>query len=276
MTPTRRELLRWFGYGAATAVAPVSYGEFSSGWLEVERHTLRLPRWDAGGFKVALLSDFHTMDDHRLEIGERAIDLALLEKPDAILLGGDYVNLGDRRRLKLLARLLSGFERARCPVLAVLGNHDYWSEQAPKIMEVFRSSPVRLLRNEAVPMGGLVVCGIDDGINHKQDPAFVARYESRDSVVAIYHEPDFVGEVPANASLMLAGHTHGGQVCLPGGVPFHLPYGGRKYVAGFYPAATVPVYVTRGVGTVGPDWRLFCRPEVSVLTLEKASPSDVP
>jgi predicted MPP superfamily phosphohydrolase len=86
--------------------------------------------------------------------------------------------------------------------------------------------------------------------------------------VTLFHEPDFVERVDPRSSLMIAGHTHGGQVCWPWGSAVHLPKGGRKYQKGFYAHTKVPLYVSRGVGTVGPDYRCFAPPEVSVLTLK--------
>ena len=87
------------------------------------------------------------------------------------------------------------------------------------------------------------------------------------SLLALFHEPDFVSEVPKHVSLQVSGHSHGGQICLPGGYAVHTPFGAKKYKSGYYPDARVPLYVTRGVGTTGPDYRLFCRPEVTILTL---------
>jgi predicted MPP superfamily phosphohydrolase len=268
--PSRRDLLRWFAYGAATAAVPAVYGDVSTGWVQWERRTLKVPRWGQNGFRIAFLSDFHAMDDRRVDIGERAIQMALEEKPDAILLGGDYLNTANRRQLKLLARLVSGLVKAKCPVIGVFGNHDFWSEDLAAIAGVLAASPVKILRNEALTMGGVVIGGVDDGIAKKQQPEFLREFEGQDSVLALYHEPDFVHELPSSVSLTLSGHSHGGQICLPGGLPIHLPYGARKYVAGFYPEAHVPLYVSRGVGTIGPDFRLFCRPEVGILTIEKA------
>jgi predicted MPP superfamily phosphohydrolase len=84
------------------------------------------------------------------------------------------------------------------------------------------------------------------------------------------HEPDYVDDVtPAECSLQVSGHSHGGQMCLPFGRPLSLPRGARKYFGGFYPDAKVPLYVSRGVGTIGVDLRFFCPPEVTVLTLKQ-------
>lgn len=249
---------------------PFGLGEQATGWLQVERRTLKLPRWQAHGMRVAFLSDFHAMTIPRTMNGERAIEMAIAEKPDLVVLGGDYMNQVDKFRLHMLHRLLSKFGGAPCPVVAVLGNHDYWSEDIHPIIDAFAQTNVRLLRNEAVDFEGVVVGGVDDGLAGKQRPDFLRSFEDRDSVLAVYHEPDYVDQLPANTSLMLAGHSHGGQICLPGGISIHTPRGARRYIRGFYPKAPLPLYVTRGVGTVGFDCRIFCNPEVSILTLEKA------
>jgi predicted MPP superfamily phosphohydrolase len=121
-----------------------------------------------------------------------------------------------------------------------------------------------------VEVNGVTIAGIDDAIANRQRYDFLTGGNHSKSLVALFHEPDFVDEVPKHISLQLSGHSHGGQICLPGGFSVHSPFGARKYVAGFYPNARVPLYVTRGIGTTGPDLRTFCRPEVSILTLESA------
>ncbi len=90
------------------------------------------------------------------------------------------------------------------------------------------------------------------------------------SLLVLFHEPDYVKITPTNVSLQLSGHSHGGQICLPGGRPLHTPYGANTYYAGYYANAPVPLFVTRGVGTIGPKLRLFCPPEVTILTLRTA------
>jgi predicted MPP superfamily phosphohydrolase len=81
------------------------------------------------------------------------------------------------------------------------------------------------------------------------------------------HEPDLVTEVPSWVNLQLSGHSHGGQICLPGGIPMMGTNLARVYLSGYYPEARVPVYVSRGIGTRHVNIRFYCRPEVTLMSL---------
>jgi predicted MPP superfamily phosphohydrolase len=166
--------------------------------------------------------------------------------------------------------LVAEFNDAACPVVAIMGNHDYWSTVPRKVVEAFRESKVKMLLNQTFELDGVTIAGLDDAIQRAQSYEFFPAGTVSKSLIALFHEPDFVKDMPKHVSLQISGHSHGGQVCLPFGKSMYTPYGARKYVAGFYPDARVPLFVSRGVGTTGPDYRLFCAPEVSVLTLRSA------
>ena len=113
--------------------------------------------------------------------------------------------------------------------------------------------------------------GLDDRYAGRQD---VAR--ALDSVppdvckLLLVHEPDYADEAPAGFALQLSGHSHGGQVRVPGLPPLHVPKYSTHYPEGLQQGPHHPVYTTRGVGTTGLPIRLFCPPEVTVLTLHAA------
>ena len=89
--------------------------------------------------------------------------------------------------------------------------------------------------------------------------------------VLLCHNPDYAEEMPARprVDLMLAGHTHGGQVKIPFGPRPRLPIDYKKYGAGLVRGPHCPVYVTRGIGMIAPPVRFNCRPEVAIITLRK-------
>jgi uncharacterized protein len=265
--PTRRDFLRWMGAGGMAAVGTVGWGQLGSEHLKIERHELRLPRWDAGRFKVAFLSDGHVNDPLATARMQEAIRLAVAEKPDVILYGGDFLNSASPDVLAQIGPAFDGLHSATCPCYTILGNHDYWVYDVPAVLETVRSTPMRLLRNEAVDVGGVTIFGLDDGLNNRHRPDLISSPRNSKSLIALFHEPDYVEHVPEEVSLQLSGHSHGGQVCLPGGIPIHTPKGSKRYRSGFYPNANSPLYVSRGIGTTGPNWRMFCPPEVSILTL---------
>lgn len=238
--------------------------------LEVESRDLRLERWNANGFRIAAITDLHMNSPQETERAIEAARLAIAARPDVILLGGDYVDLKHPTIIANIRTLVAEFADCACPVAAIMGNHDYWSTVPRKVIEEFRQSRVNMLLNETLEVDGVTIAGLDDAIQRQQRYDFFPKGTVSQSLVALFHEPDFVKDMPEHVSLQVSGHSHGGQVCLPFGKSMYTPFGARKYIAGFYPDARVPLFVSRGVGTTGPDYRLFCAPEVSVLTLRSA------
>lgn len=262
---SRRRLLRTAVYGGIGVTALAQWTEANR--LKIERQTLRLPKWKADGLRVALLTDLHTNDSHETERAIEAVGLASEEKPDVMLFGGDFLNTEGEAALRGVKRVLDAVDETRLKAFAVLGNHDYWVPTTSKLIELFRDRRTRLLRNEFVRFADATIWGIDDGIAGRDRHLLEHKHRDDPSLLALFHEPDFVSRVHSNVGIMLAGHSHGGQMCLPFGIPLHTPRGARTYIAGFYSDAPVPLYVSRGIGTVGPKMRLFCPPEVSILTL---------
>jgi predicted MPP superfamily phosphohydrolase len=196
--------------------------------------------------------------------------MAMDSKPNLIILGGDYVDFRHPSIIANVATLARTLNDAACPVVAVMGNHDYWSTVPRKVVEAFDGTKVKMLLNETIEIDGVTIAGLDDAIQGQQRYDFFPKGQVSRSLLAILHEPDFVKDMPVHVSLQLSGHSHGGQVCLPFGKSLYTPFGARRYVAGFYRNARAPLYVSKGVGTTGPDYRLFCPPEVSVITLRSA------
>ncbi|MCC6404110.1 MAG: metallophosphoesterase [Fimbriimonadaceae bacterium] len=269
LRPTRRQVLA----GALAGAGAVGVAQL---WckddVRVEHHEVHLPRWDADGFKLVVLGDLHMDDPHRLARGRRAIQLARRAKPQAIAIAGDFLSTPDTAAQDAAFRAIGEEVDGGPPVVAVLGNHDYWLPRPFRIIEGLQgalSGGNRLLRNEVREVDGVTFAGIEDGIAGKDRHDFLRPSHDR-NVVAIFHEPDFVSRVDGRIALMVSGHSHGGQVCAPWGTPIKLPYGARTFWRGYYPEAKVPLYVTRGIGTVGPDIRTFSPPEVTVLTLRSS------
>ena len=120
---------------------------------------------------------------------------------------------------------------------------------------------------------GLVLAGLDDAWSGEPDLSLAIENSPEDSpVILMLHEPDFA-EIYAGdgrVRLQLSGHTHGGQVQLPGlGGPFRPEYG-RRYGDGLVDVDGMWLYTTRGVGVIGPPARFLCRPEITALTLRRA------
>jgi hypothetical protein len=224
------------------------------------------------GFRLTHLTDFHrgrvTPDD--LLAG--AVNVAAALRPDAVMLTGDFVDR-DHRDATPLARLLRPLTQAApFGVWGCLGNHDYGTDANRVAAALEGEGGVRVLRNDAAPLApGLWVAGIDDTWRGRADPAAALRRVPGDAAtVFLTHNPVGVFGCDRRTCVALAGHTHGGQVCVPG-LPPRRPGGmdGFPYVEGWGVFDRARLYINRGVGMSGLPLRLCCRPEIAVFTLRR-------
>jgi predicted MPP superfamily phosphohydrolase len=220
--------------------------------------------------RIGFVTDTHVGPTMNAADLDRAMQLIMAEEPDLLLLGGDYVSESPRY-LPETADVIGAYASAApLGTFAVFGNHDY-ANDAPRMERLLSSKGVRVLRNEAAHLGGprLWIAGIDDAILSTPDVArtFEAVPENA-PVVALWHEPDGADEVARyGAMLQLSGHSHGGQVRLPGIGHISTPPGGRRYVSGLNNASGMPVYTSHGVGAYRPPVRYRCAPEVTLVSL---------
>ena len=261
---SRRTFVKGAAFGLASAVTTGAYADYSVRTPLLERVDLRLDRWRADGLRVGFITDIHVNDEDEMERARHAAKMLAGTSPDILLFGGDCVNTNRTVGLEHICPSFEPFNRLKCPKIAVLGNHDYWSGAVQKIQKSLEASGFLVLRNEVAEFGSYAIAGYDDRIGGIRDSGFRPDHSS---LLSLMHEPDDVDFVPDHTALQLSGHSHGGQICLPFCVPLHTPRLSRRYRRGFFPDAHVPLYVSRGVGTTGPKWRLFCPPEVTLLTL---------
>lgn len=261
--------LFWAALGVSAGALVYGAVVESNRLLKVSRR-LQLPHWPARleGFRIAVLGDFHVRDTYSADLAKRAIEVALDAAPDMVVLVGDYVAYWKPGVLEVLAPILEPLLLMQESCVAVLGNHDYQYEDPGPLVELFDSLNIKLLRNECWVHAGINWVGIDSANAGQADPlGAMMDVDPQFPTVAIWHEPDMVDWVPGGVDLVLSGHSHGGQFLTPWGKPFVGSKNGRRYRKGFYPDASTPIFVTSGVGTTGPPSRLFCPPEVVVLTL---------
>jgi predicted MPP superfamily phosphohydrolase len=269
--PTRRELLRAGAWGALGSLPLLGSAEYGTGWLELSRQTLRLPRWHAGRTRIALIADLHAHDRTNVDIAIRAVNMVLEEKPDVIVLAGDFISYAPPDRLARLREILRPIGDSRIPAFGVLGNHDHWTGYPIEVRRHVEQAGIPVLADSTASVGDIQIVGINDALAGGYSLDRIDWNRLSRSTVCLWHEPDAVLELPKDkVSVQLSGHSHGGQICLPGGIPIHLPKGGRRFYRGYYEDAPTPLFVTRGTGTTGPNWRLFCRPEVSILDVDRA------
>ncbi len=244
----------------------------------VRRASLEMPDWPRGAppIRVALLSDIHVagpdMPPSRLR---RIVDQVNGLRPDAVLIAGDFVSdktLATRRYpagqgLRPLAAL-----RARHGVYAVLGNHDHWRD-ATEVSAALKAAGVRLLVNQSVTIGGMRLGGVDDDFTDRADVAatVAAMRGGKGASVLLTHSPDVVPRTPRNVTLILAGHTHCGQIRLPViGAPHYESKYGDRFSCGLITEGSQRILVTGGVGTSVLPLRLGAVPELWLLTLGPA------
>lgn len=253
-------------------------------WLEPRRlvlheETLDVPHWPEAlrGFRLALLSDLHVGSPYwGVAALEQLVERVNEQKPELVLLAGDYVTngveFGDYVEPEVIGAALSRLE-APLGVVAVLGNHDWWSG-GHRVRRAFEQAGIVVLENEAQPVQRgdqrLFVVGLADQLTRRVrlEQALKGVPDGAPFLV-LSHEPDIFMRVPASASLTLAGHTHGGQVRLPLlGRPVIPSRYGQRFAAGHIVEDGRHLFVTTGVGTSVFPVRFGVPPEIAVLALE--------
>lgn len=272
---------QWGGWVVKTAVFATSaalptfiYGlRIEPQKLTVESVTIPVPQLHPAleGFRIVQLSDFHLHPHTQLPLIERAVAQANALRPDLVVLTGDYV-LDFIESIFELAPVL-GRLNARYGIFCIMGNHDVKMNNII-VPRGLRDERLHVLQNEglvlSVGAGKLYLAGVDDGIYGRPHLGrAMANWQRGATTVLLAHEPDFADAYVRDPriALQLSGHTHGGQVNLPGHGPLILPRYGKKYHTGLYRLQQMWVYTNRGIGVGGIPVRFNCPPEVTEITL---------
>ncbi len=243
------------------------------GWqdqLRIDRCALTFPgpEHSLAPLRIAFASDFHAgPTTHARTLAQACQVLADLQ-PDLLLLGGDFVSYR-ARHIEALAQQLGAIP-APYGRYAVLGNHDLWADDG-LIVDQLQAVGVRVLVNENVqlpaPYDHVWICGLDEPTSGRPDAEAMFRGAGGCRIV-LMHSPQGVAHIEEYAfDLAVCGHTHGGQICLPGGHPIVLPHGryNRRYPSGHFQIGRQSqqrLIVSRGVGYGGLPVRLFAPPDV--------------
>ena len=239
------------------------------------------------GYVLVVLADIHHRPASESRHLGRMVARANSANADLIILLGDYaVSFEHNRPLSAACYEWSlpglGFAlrklRSRDGMLAVLGNHDHYYDAA-LVAEWLRSLGARVLINDHVVVRRgdreLAIGGVGDALEDRVDPMGGAGHRLPDMpLVVLSHNPDGILTLSkqCGAGLVLSGHTHGGQIVIPGyGAPLTFTrVCGRRTASGWIPNAVAPLYVTTGIGVQWPI-RFRCPPEVLVVRLRAAS-----
>ncbi|MBI2822234.1 MAG: metallophosphoesterase [Acidobacteria bacterium] len=266
-------------------IALLGLAALAAGWLFLayrEAHTIEVNHQEIGlarlpaefdGFRVLLMSDLHLSANRAFtaQVGDRLGSI----QADLLLIAGDFKDLfaDEKTAAAQMQRLLPSFQRIP-RVYAVNGNLD-----SARMMLEIESLGIRVLRNEReiLTRGGATL-GIA-GVSYPYAKAGLERSLNRfrndqgrllpDCEILLGHSPDVIlwGQ-SREADLVLAGHTHGGQVRLPllGAVITRTELG-RRYASGLFTFGTTQLFVTRGVGTTYLPLRFLAPPEIVLITL---------
>jgi uncharacterized protein len=279
MSKGRRRWARWLGRGWAR----VHYGySVEPTWLEVNHCDIPIADLPAPfhGFRIVQLSDFHCSKQVSSAYLDEAVRLAQAQQPDVLVLTGDFVHRG----YKYVAQVAQTLSRLTAPlgVYAVLGNHDFSVRNAlgfrryrhlhRAVANALRDHGIRVLHNESVELQRLSraihLVGVEDLWSRACDleQAFEGLSPSIPRIV-LAHNPRTVEHLNGRrCDLMLSGHTHGGQVHVPGLGRPTLGRNAKRFAAGLYRYRDTYLYVNKGVG-FGFKFRYGVRPEVTVLSL---------
>lgn len=264
-------------------------GEIERHWVEITHRDIRLRSLPASfdGMRIVQLSDIHLDEFTEPFLLRHAIEQINRLQPDAVLLTGDFVSyeISPRKFSERSAwQCAEMLRELKCPErYAILGNHDHFLS-GTEVTRALRTSGIPVLINSYLPIerkgDRIWLAGLDDTLCGRPDlnqaiPASIREIEGQ-SVILMCHEPDYADDLllhPAgkSISLMVSGHTHGGQIRLPFVGALELPAGGRKYVQGLFRLGSMQLYVNRGVGTVGVPFRFACPPEITEFTLRTAA-----
>jgi uncharacterized protein len=279
---TRRNFL--IGTGATAAGFALYAGEIARHEIDIVQRPIAIANLPAAfhGYRIVQISDIHLDEYTEPYFLERIVHQVNGLAPDLVLLTGDFITHGSltfiagkhavHRCAEILTTLTAPLR------YAILGNHDV-AFNAPLVIQALTSHGTPVLINQYVPIerngGRFWLCGVDDPGTSHPDLDLTIPEKPDGPVLLMAHEPDYADDVAAHprgplVDLMLAGHSHGGQVRLPFLGALILPPMGEKYPEGLYRLKQMQLYVNRGIGTVGLPFRLNCPPEITVITLQPA------
>jgi hypothetical protein len=285
-----KRLLKYVGILLVVAIASVALLLAYAYLVEPSRLVVietkvEVSNWDRSlsGLKVIALADVHGGSNGADEAKLRSVvETVNQHDPDIVVLLGDYISeLGEQneprgKRTKIRMPVdtifsILGEMRPKHGIYAVIGNHDWWHNES-EVASAMTRAGIIVLENKAsqIDINGskLSIVGIEDYWKRYKveiDEA-LSSVSPRRNILAIAHNPDSFDQTPVEVSLLLAGHTHGGQVYIPfWGAP--LPVAKREYTRGLVRKGDSTLFVTSGIGTSGPPIRFGVPPEIVVLTI---------
>ena len=232
------------------------------------------------GTVIAFIADIH-YSPRRVKLLDKVIKCLKQRKVDVLLIGGDLINGSGRNRQFNMYDVLKKFSGLSlpCGIYAVLGNHEY-RRNLQANCNAFKDSPVNLLRDQAQIItsssgGKFNLIGIDYSPNphNRRKTQRSSKLIQPDMFnIILIHTPEDFPFLDRRAPLVLAGHTHGGQLYIPGlGSVIRTPWYERKYTRGWVEENNSKLLVSTGLGSAYTQARLFAAPEIIFVTLKTLS-----
>lgn len=244
--------------------------------LHVMSHDVLLSKMQGGAIKVVQFSDTHIGDFFSVKDLQKVVDKINEQEADLVLFTGDLMDNAATYEgsLEEIASLLSEIQ-AKSGKYAVFGNRDYGGGAERFYEELMTSAGFHVLLNEhetlTIKGTTLSLFGADDALIGYYDPVqTVARIQENHLNLLMLHEPDLADDfMHEPIDLIVAGHSHGGQVYLPFIGPLITTSLAEKYVRGFYDVSdNIRLYVDTGIGNTKVPFRLFNVPKITVLYLK--------
>jgi hypothetical protein len=251
--------------------------EFDARDFEIVNLKVSIPDLDPSfnDYRIVHISDIHLGQWISAKRIEGVVNLINKLKPDLVAITGDSVSYVVNEPVLDMLRFLKNL-KPKDVTVAVLGNHDHWVG-ADEIRKVMDESKIIELENDVYTLrrgdARLYIAGVDSITLEKQDlDAVLRKLPSSGPAILLAHEPDFADESAATGrfSLQLSGHSHGGQMIIPGiGTPFRGSEF-RKYPLGEYQVGNMVQYTNRGLGTNVFWIRINCPPEITIIRLQSS------
>jgi len=246
--------------------------------LIVHPETIQIDKWptELSGLRIAVIADIHTgapfVNDQKLK---DIVDRTNALNPDLIVLLGDYMSPNSWHSHRVEPEVTAaGLKSLKAPlgVYSVLGNHDWWYN-GEKVRRAFEQNGIPVLDDEVTEIKwhgkSFWLVGLADLWTRPQhiEPT-IAKVPPGSTIIALTHNPDIFPRLPQSVPLLIAAHTHGGQVNLPFiGTPIVPSRYGAKYTAGHLSENGHHLFVTTGIGTSILPVRFRVPPEIVILTI---------
>lgn len=230
--------------------------------LIVEEITLEFNDTPQQEIKVLLFSDTHFKSTTSESYIEKIVTKINQQNADIIMFLGDLIDNQSENPVDSSV-IIDYFSQIDGEKLAIMGNHDYGGGAEKTYKNILAESGFDLLINEKIQVGDIQIVGLDDMIFGNPDYEILIENEA-ENVIIMMHEGDMIDDLAGEFNIGFSGHSHGGQIAIPYIKELIMPKGAENYIKGLYEN----IYVTSGIGTTMIDARLFCMPEIVVVTIK--------